>query len=116
VASDAANGGFQHVVSDEVAVCQERLDLRPDAPSHRPTGSNSQTRFKAAVEIQLLPHPLPRDQKAISTVGLEYEFRKATVRAQANSTGKVSMLLEKHIVPLFNFSIAGKAANWTMPR
>ncbi|PLW18210.1 hypothetical protein PCASD_16954, partial [Puccinia coronata f. sp. avenae] len=44
----------------------------------------------------------------VSTVGLKYDFRQATVRAQADSTGKVSMLLEQRIAPMFTFSVAGE--------
>ncbi|KAA1111201.1 translocase of outer mitochondrial membrane [Puccinia graminis f. sp. tritici] len=63
---------------------------------------------EAAVDLHFLPHPSPRERKAVSTVGLKYDFRQATVRAQADSTGKVSMLLEQRIAPMFTFSVAGE--------
>ncbi|MBW0509568.1 hypothetical protein O181_049283 [Austropuccinia psidii MF-1] len=65
-------------------------------------------RVDAAVDLQFVPHPLPRERKAVSTVGLKYDLRQATVRAQADSTGKVSMLLEQRVAPMFTFSVAGE--------
>lgn len=65
-------------------------------------------RVEAAVELVLIPHPLPRDRKALTTIGLRYDLRQATVRAQLDTTGKVSMLLEQRIAPTFTFSIVGE--------
>ncbi|KAA1120586.1 translocase of outer mitochondrial membrane [Puccinia graminis f. sp. tritici] len=47
-------------------------------------------------------------QKLSDQVEAAYDFRQATVRAQADSTGKVSMLLEQRIAPMFTFSVAGE--------
>ncbi|CAH7669222.1 eukaryotic porin/Tom40 [Phakopsora pachyrhizi] len=65
-------------------------------------------RIEAAVDLHFVPHPLPKERKAISTLGLKYDLRQATVRAQADSTGKVSMLLEQRVAPMFTFSVAGE--------
>ncbi|KAH9443643.1 hypothetical protein MJO28_014110 [Puccinia striiformis f. sp. tritici] len=39
---------------------------------------------------------------------MEYDFRQATVRAQADSIGKVSMLFEQRIAPMLTLSVAGE--------
>ncbi|KAG0149977.1 hypothetical protein CROQUDRAFT_668869 [Cronartium quercuum f. sp. fusiforme G11] len=65
-------------------------------------------RVEAGLELVFLPHPSPRERKALTTAGLRYDLRQATVRAQLDTTGKVSMLLEHRIAPSFTFSIAGE--------
>ncbi|KAI9615467.1 hypothetical protein H4Q26_011406 [Puccinia striiformis f. sp. tritici PST-130] len=84
------------------------LSLQATGPLQASYWQRLSDQVEAAVDLQFLPHPSPRERKAISTVGLKYDFRQATVRAQADSTGKVSMLLEQRIAPMFTFSVAGE--------
>lgn len=72
-------------------------------------------RVEAVLDLVFLPHPSPRDGKALTTAGLRYDLRQATVRAQLDSIGKVSMLLEQHIAPTFTFSIAGELDHFKVP-
>lgn len=84
------------------------LNVQGQGPLQASYWQKLSDQVEAAVDLQLLPHPSPRERKAVSTVGLKYDFRQATVRAQADSTGKVSMLLEQRIAPMFTFSVAGE--------
>ncbi|KAF8910941.1 eukaryotic porin-domain-containing protein [Gymnopilus junonius] len=63
-------------------------------------------KVEVAADLQLLSAPTRRD--AIATVGAKYDFRAATFRAQVDSTGKVSALLEQRFVPAFAFLVAGE--------
>ncbi|KAA1099505.1 translocase of outer mitochondrial membrane [Puccinia graminis f. sp. tritici] len=84
------------------------LTLQATGPLQASYWQKLSDQVEAAVDLHFLPHPSPRERKAVSTVGLKYDFRQATVRAQADSTGKVSMLLEQRIAPMFTFSVAGE--------
>ncbi|KAI8050356.1 mitochondrial import receptor subunit tom40 [Syncephalis plumigaleata] len=46
-------------------------------------------------------------REAICTVGAKFDFHQATLRAQMDTTGRVSMLLEEKIFPGFTFTISG---------
>lgn len=63
-------------------------------------------KVEVAADLQILAAPHRRD--AIGTLGAKYDFRMATFRAQIDSTGKVSALLEQRFVPAFAFLVAGE--------
>ncbi|CAA7271690.1 unnamed protein product [Cyclocybe aegerita] len=63
-------------------------------------------KVEVAADLQVLAAPTRRD--AIATLGAKYDFRVATFRAQVDSTGKVSALLEQRFVPAFAFLVAGE--------
>jgi len=63
-------------------------------------------KVEVAAEMQILASPHRRD--AVATLGAKYDFRMATFRAQVDSTGKVSALLEQRFVPAFAFLMAGE--------
>lgn len=65
-------------------------------------------RVDAAADLVLIPHPVPRERKALGTLGVKYELRQAIVRGQVDSTGKVGMLLEQRIAPTFTFLLSGE--------
>lgn len=43
-----------------------------------------------------------------ATLGAKYDFRASNFRAQVDSTGKISCLLEKRVVPLVGITFAGE--------
>jgi mitochondrial import receptor subunit TOM40 len=43
----------------------------------------------------------------ITTVGLKYDFRNSTFRAQLDTQGKLSCLLEKRVAPAVTLTFAG---------
>ncbi len=45
-------------------------------------------------------------KEGITTVGAKYDFRMSTFRAQVDSTGKLSCLLEKRVAPPVNLTFA----------
>ncbi|PCH38164.1 hypothetical protein WOLCODRAFT_136074 [Wolfiporia cocos MD-104 SS10] len=59
-----------------------------------------------AADLQLIAAPVRRD--AIATLGAKYDLRLSTFRAQLDSTGKVSALLEQRFAPSFVFTVAGE--------
>lgn len=59
-----------------------------------------------AADLQLIAAPQKRE--AITTVGAKWDLRMATFRAQVDSTGKVSALLEQKFAPTFSFMFAGE--------
>ena len=63
-------------------------------------------KVEVAVDLQVLSTPTRRD--AIATLGAKYDFRLANFRAQLDSTGKVSALLEQRFHPAFAFLISGE--------
>jgi mitochondrial import receptor subunit TOM40 len=63
-------------------------------------------KVEVAAELQLIA--MPNRREAISTIGAKYDLRLATFRAQFDSTGKVSALLEQRFTPAFAFLIAGE--------
>ncbi|KZO95290.1 hypothetical protein CALVIDRAFT_516555 [Calocera viscosa TUFC12733] len=50
----------------------------------------------------------PMKREAVATVGAKYDLRMATFRAQVDSTGKVSALLEQKFAPTFAFLVSGE--------
>ena len=63
-------------------------------------------KVEAAADLQLIAAPGRRD--AIATLGAKYDLRMSTFRAQLDSTGKVSALLEQRFAPTFAFTVAGE--------
>ncbi|KAG2753207.1 hypothetical protein P692DRAFT_20845921 [Suillus brevipes Sb2] len=63
-------------------------------------------KVEVAADLQLMASPQRRD--AIATLGAKYDLRMATFRAQLDSTGKVSALLEQRFAPTFAFLVAGE--------
>jgi len=59
-----------------------------------------------AADVQLIAAPTRRD--AVATLGAKYDLRMATFRAQLDSTGKVSALLEQRFAPTFAFLVSGE--------
>ncbi|KAH7914702.1 eukaryotic porin-domain-containing protein [Hygrophoropsis aurantiaca] len=63
-------------------------------------------KVEVAADLQLIAAPGRRD--AIATLGAKYDLRMATFRAQLDSTGKVSALLEQRFAPTFAFLVSGE--------
>jgi mitochondrial import receptor subunit TOM40 len=63
-------------------------------------------KLDVAADLQILAAPGRRE--AVSTIGAKYDLRMATFRAQLDSTGKVSALLEQRFAPTFVFTVAGE--------
>ncbi|RDB21047.1 putative mitochondrial import receptor subunit tom40 [Hypsizygus marmoreus] len=63
-------------------------------------------KVEVAADLQLIAAPARRD--AIATLGAKYDLRLATFRAQVDSTGKVSALLEQRFTPAFAFLVSGE--------
>ena len=47
-------------------------------------------------------------KEGTTTVGAKYDFRASTFRAQVDSTGKLSCLLEKRVLPPIQLVFAGE--------
>lgn len=47
-------------------------------------------------------------REALTTLGAKYDFRTATFRAQVDSSGKISCLLEKRVLPPVQLTFAGE--------
>lgn len=67
-----------------------------------------------AADLQLLATPARRD--AIATLGAKYDLRMSTFRAQLDSTGKVSALLEQRFAPTFAFLVSGEIDHFKVRR
>jgi len=63
-------------------------------------------KVEAAADLQVVAAPTRRD--AVATLGLKYDLRMSTFRAQLDSTGKVSALLEQRFAPTFSFLVSGE--------
>ncbi|KIJ69374.1 hypothetical protein HYDPIDRAFT_81090, partial [Hydnomerulius pinastri MD-312] len=63
-------------------------------------------KVEVAADLQVIAAPQRRD--AIATLGAKYDLRMATFRAQLDSTGKVSALLEQRFAPTFAFLVSGE--------
>lgn len=63
-------------------------------------------KVEVAADLQLIAAAGRRD--AVATVGSKYDFRLSTFRAQLDSTGKVSALLEQRFTPAFAFLVSGE--------
>ncbi|KAL0946880.1 hypothetical protein HGRIS_013046 [Hohenbuehelia grisea] len=63
-------------------------------------------KVEVAADLQLIAAPTRRD--AVATLGAKYDLRLSTFKAQVDSTGKVSALLEQRFTPAFAFLLAGE--------
>lgn len=63
-------------------------------------------KVEVAADLQVIAAPQRRD--AVATVGAKYDLRMATFRAQVDSTGKVSALLEQRFAPTLAFLLSGE--------
>lgn len=61
---------------------------------------------EVAADLQLIAAPMKRD--AVATVGAKWDLRMASFRAQFDSTGKVSAMLEQRFAPNFSFLMTGE--------
>lgn len=51
---------------------------------------------------------MPASKEGVTTVGAKYDFRMSTFRAQVDSTGKLSCLLEKRVAPPVQLTFAAE--------
>ncbi|KAH7103908.1 eukaryotic porin/Tom40 [Auriculariales sp. MPI-PUGE-AT-0066] len=65
-------------------------------------------KVEVAAELQLVAARSAQRRSAVATLGAKYELRMSTFRAQLDSTGKVSALLEQRFAPSFAFLFAGE--------
>jgi len=63
-------------------------------------------KVEVAADLQVIATPARRD--AIATLGAKYDLRLASFKAQLDSTGKVSALLEQRFTPTFAFLVCGE--------
>ncbi|KAF8350698.1 eukaryotic porin/Tom40 [Amanita rubescens] len=63
-------------------------------------------KVEVAGDLQVMVAPTRRD--ALATLGAKYDLRLSTFRAQLDSTGKVSALLEQRFTPSFSFLVSGE--------
>nr|ACG27157.1 mitochondrial import receptor subunit TOM40 [Zea mays] len=63
-------------------------------------------KLDVAAQLQIINVPQRRD--AIATLGAKWDLRMATFRAQLDSSGKVSALLEQRFAPSFAFLFSGE--------
>lgn len=59
-----------------------------------------------AADLQVVA--VPGRREAVATLGAKWDLRAATFRAQLDSQGKVSALLEQRFAPTFSFMVAGE--------
>lgn len=60
----------------------------------------------AAADLTIINTPAKREGTA--TLGVKYDLRMASFRAQLDSSGKVSALLEQRFAPSFQFLVSGE--------
>ncbi|CAO1613201.1 unnamed protein product [Sympodiomycopsis kandeliae] len=63
-------------------------------------------RVEAAVDLQTITAAGRREAQA--TAGAKWDFRNSTLRAQIDSTGKLSSVFENRLAPTFAFTVAGE--------
>ena len=63
-------------------------------------------KVEAAADMQIVTANGKRE--GIATLGAKYDLRMSTFRAQLDSTGKVSAMLEQRFAPTFAFMVAGE--------
>lgn len=70
-------------------------------------------KVEVAADLQVIAAPTRRD--AIATLGAKYDLRMSTFRAQVDSTGKVSALLEQRFAPTLAFLLSGEIDHAKVP-
>jgi len=80
-------------------------------------------KVQAGVDMTLSLQPAPGgmmgggvSKEGITTVGAKYDFRMATFRAQIDSSGKLSCLLEKRLAPHITTTFAGEVDHVTVSK
>lgn len=63
---------------------------------------------KLEVAADLMVINVPQRRDAIATLGARWDLRMSAFRAQVDSTGKVSALLEQRFAPSFMFLVSGE--------
>lgn len=71
-------------------------------------------KVEVAADLQVIAAPARRD--AIATLGAKYDLRMATFRAQVDSSGKVSALLEQRFAPTLSFLVSGEIDHFKVSR
>lgn len=87
---------------DMIATCQLQTAGIVSATYWQKLGE----KVDVAADLQLIATPERRD--AVTTLGAKYDLRMSTFRAQLDSTGKVSALLEQRFGPAFVFMLSGE--------
>ncbi|KAF8201825.1 eukaryotic porin-domain-containing protein [Pholiota molesta] len=103
--SDLANSYLAKVTSTDkswIATAQ----VQPQGVLQATYWQKLSEKVEVAADLQVINAPTRRD--AIATLGARYDFRAAQFRAQVDSTGKVSALLEQRFVPAFAFLVSGE--------
>jgi len=93
---------YQGVKRDWIATAQFQLGGILQASYYQKLSE----KVDVAADLQMLSTPDRRD--AIATIGAKYDLRMASFRAQLDSSGKVSALLEQRFAPAFAFQVAGE--------
>ncbi|KAM7204123.1 Eukaryotic porin/Tom40 [Rhypophila sp. PSN 637] len=77
-------------------------------------------KISAGVDMSLTMAPAqgglmggPLQKEGITTVGAKYDFRMATLRAQVDSKGKLSCVLEKRVAPVMTMTFAADVDHFT---
>ena len=63
-------------------------------------------KLEVGADLQVIATPTRRD--AIATLGAKYDLRMSAFRAQVDSSGKVSALLEQRFAPTLAFLLSGE--------
>lgn len=71
-------------------------------------------KLDVAADLQVVAAPTRRD--AVATLGAKWDLRAATFRAQVDSTGKVSALLEQRFSPALAILFAGEIDHFKVRR
>lgn len=80
--------------------------LQPQGMLHTTYWQKLSEKFEVAAELQVVNVPQRRD--AIATIAAKWDLRMASFRAQLDSSGKVSALLEQRFAPSFAFLFSGE--------
>ena len=72
------------------------------------------SQVEVAADLQLIAAPMKRD--AVATVGAKWDLRMATFKAQLDSGGKVSAMLEQRFAPNFAFLLTGEIDHFKVSR
>lgn len=84
--------------------------VQPPGILHATYWQKLSEKVEVAAELQMVATANRRD--AIATLGAKYDFRMATFRAQVDSGGKLSVVLEQRFAPTFAFLVAGEIDHW----
>lgn len=88
--------------NDWIATAQ----LQPLGMLHTTYWQKLSEKLEVAADVQLIASSTRRD--AVASLGAKWDLRMSTFRAQLDTTGKVSALLEQRFAPSFAFLVAGE--------